>query len=91
MKKLYTVSAAALVLTAGASAALFSVQAPEPQATAINVANDAAYRDGLFVGERAATNGEASHVAVGRWATAHDRDAFLAGYSQGFAEHVSVR
>ncbi|HEX8924723.1 MAG TPA: hypothetical protein VF786_02970 [Terriglobales bacterium] len=91
MKKLYTV-VAAFVLTAGASAALFTVQAPvQSQANAINVANDAAYRDGLFVGERAATKGEASHVAVGRWATPHDRDAFLAGYSQAFAEHANVR
>ena len=88
MKKLYT-AVAALALTAGASAAWFTVKAPvEPQANLIDAANDAAYRDGLFLGERAATKGEPSHVAVGRWATPHDRDAFLAGYSQSFAQHA---
>jgi hypothetical protein len=44
----------------------------------------AAYRDGLYLGKRAAERGDAAHVATARWASDTDRAQFAAGYEQAF-------
>jgi hypothetical protein len=47
-------------------------------------ADDAAYRDGLYLGALAARTGAPYHPAAGRWAAAADRSAFADGYRQGY-------
>ena len=47
---------------------------------------DGAFRDGLFLGKRAAERGAAPNAPIGRWATEADRASFTAGYLQGYEE-----
>ena len=49
-----------------------------------NIAANAAFRDGLFLGQRDAAGHRTRHAAVGRWAADLDRDAFRAGYDEGY-------
>ncbi len=44
----------------------------------------AAFRDGLYLGKLDSENGNAMHLAVGRWAQASDRAAFAEGYNQSY-------
>lgn len=46
---------------------------------------DAAYRDGLFLGQRDAEQGRTRHASVGRWSSDENRAQFAAGYDAGFA------
>ena len=48
--------------------------------------SSAAYRDGLYLGKRAAERGDSVHVATGRWARESDRVLFASGYDQAFRE-----
>jgi len=50
-----------------------------------SLANDASFRDGLFVGRFMAKQGRPMLAPVGRWSTKRDRASFLAGYQQGYA------
>ena len=52
----------------------------------VNQATDAAYRDGLFLGQFDANRGRTPHMCVGRWSTASDRSSFAAGYEAGYAK-----
>jgi len=52
---------------------------------------DGAFRDGLFVGKRAAADGVAPHAPIGRWATEADRASFRAGYLRGYKEALRSR
>jgi hypothetical protein len=57
--------------------------------SAINTGNEfmaenAAYRDGLFLGKLARSRGEVAHVSLGRWANESDRAAFRVGYRAGY-------
>lgn len=45
----------------------------------------AAYRDGVYLAKLAVRRGGAPHVAVGRWSTAEDRSAFIAGYERSYS------
>lgn len=45
---------------------------------------DAAYRDGLYMGQLDAKDGHAYHVAIGRWRDANDRSQYRTGYQAGF-------
>jgi len=70
---------------AGTSGLVFKDMNTKPQIRAVSVemAGDAAYRDGLFLGK---LNREAKpHMLapVGRWSTEKDRASFLQGYRQG--------
>jgi hypothetical protein len=47
-------------------------------------ANDAAYRDGLFVGRLHAEAGKAPLTTTSRWSTAPDRVSFMAAYNQSY-------
>lgn len=42
------------------------------------------FRDGLYLGELAATSGETPHISSGRWSASADQEAFAAGYEQGY-------
>jgi hypothetical protein len=48
--------------------------------------NDAAFRDGFYLGRIAAKAGAAPYIAIGRWSTAEDRASFTSGYQRGYNE-----
>ncbi|HEY1264702.1 MAG TPA: hypothetical protein VGF06_14340 [Terriglobales bacterium] len=50
----------------------------------VSQANNAAYRDGLYLGKLAAERGDPYRASTGRWANAEDRQAFSDGYRQGY-------
>jgi hypothetical protein len=52
---------------------------------------DGAFRDGLYLGRRAAERGDEPHVAIARWATAEDRASFTAGYQRGYSRFLASR
>jgi hypothetical protein len=56
---------------------------------AANSANDAAFRDGAYLGRLAAEAGEAPRVALGRWGSADDRHSFASGYEEGYAKRLT--
>ncbi len=45
------------------------------------------YRDGLYLGKLAATQGDTPHASTGRWSRALDQQAFAAGYEQGYQDN----
>jgi hypothetical protein len=53
--------------------------------------NDAAFRDGLYLGRIAAEAGAAPHIAISRWSTTEDRASFSAGYQRGYNELLAGR
>jgi hypothetical protein len=55
-------------------------------AKVINIAyaNNAPYRDGLYVGRLHAESGRAPKTTTSRWSTASDRAAFMEGYREGY-------
>jgi hypothetical protein len=60
-----------------------------PSSTAEQTMN-AAYRDGLFHGGLAAKRGNPHHVAIGRWATEHDRESYRSGYDRAYTSTVAL-
>ena len=50
----------------------------------------AAYRDGLYHARLQARRGEEPHLAVGRWQQLADRELFVTGFRQGFAEYYAA-
>jgi hypothetical protein len=91
MKKLTTFTFA-IVVSLGATAMLAtSGQTPAPtQASEAQFAGDGAFRDGLYFGRLAAEHGQPMRPSIGRWATAHDRSTFSAGYRRGYDESARV-
>jgi hypothetical protein len=53
--------------------------------------NDAAFRDGLYLGRIAAKAGAAPYIAIARWSAAEDRTSFTAGYQRGYNEVLASR
>ena len=53
--------------------------------------NDAAFRDGLYLGKLAHAANRQTHPPIGRWSTEKDRASFAAGYRQGFGEEQARR
>ena len=53
------------------------------------MANDGAYRDGLYLGRLSREAKQSMLPPVGRWSTAKDRAAFEQGYRQGFEDKES--
>jgi hypothetical protein len=49
-----------------------------------------AYRDGMYLGRLAAKDGEAPHIASGRWSADEDRASFSAGYEHGYTETTTA-
>ena len=74
----------------GIGAALSPVGAGGSAGTAsskvINIAyaNNAPYRDGLYVGRLHAEAGRAPKTTTSRWSAQPDRAAFMEGYRQGY-------
>ena len=52
----------------------------------VQLANDGAFRDGLYLGKLAHVANRQVHPPIGRWSTEKDRAAFAAGYQRGFGE-----
>ena len=55
----------------------------------VQLTNDAAFRDGLYLGRLAHAAQRRTPAPVGRWSTEKDRALFAAGYRQGFGEETS--
>jgi len=88
MKKLTLSALALLVMTASA----LTLRAGNMQPAAVpELANSAAYRDGLYLGKLAAEQGSDSHVSTGRWSQAKNRVAFAAGYEQAYKTQIANR
>jgi hypothetical protein len=56
------------------------------QSIDVEMAADAAYRDGVYLGKLARTANSPMHPPIGRWSTEKDRASFAAGYRQGYNE-----
>jgi hypothetical protein len=59
-----------------------------PQATK-QQNESAAFRDGLYLGKKAAERGDVAHVATARWANDTERAQFAAGYEHAFGGAVA--
>lgn len=59
------------------------------QSADMELANDAAFRDGLYLGKLAHAANRTMRPPIGRWSTEKDRASFAAGYRQGFGEESS--
>ncbi len=58
------------------------------KAAAIELNNDAAFRDGLYLGRLAQAENRTMRPPVGRWSSEKDRASFAAGFRQGIGEQV---
>ena len=88
MKKLTVSALALLVMTASALTLRGGSMQP---ATAPELATNAAYRDGLYLGKLAAERGNDPRSATRRWAKANDRAVFTAGYEQAYNTQIANR
>ena len=59
------------------------------KAAAIELNNDAAFRDGLYLGKLAQAENRTMRPPVGRWSSEKDRASFAAGFRLGVGEQVS--
>ncbi len=86
MKRLLVVGLA--IGCMGTSGVLFQGVRANSRTNSIEVqnANDAAFRDGLYIGKLSRTEGRAMRPPVGRWSTAQDRASFLRGYQQAYGQ-----
>ena len=86
MKRFFSNAAIVIGLSATATFAL-SLRTENPTTTpGALFATEGAFRDGLYLGKRAADHGEPQRIAIGRWSAEHDRLLFAAGYRRGYDE-----
>ena len=91
MKK-FSAFAAVLALLAGAAAMMRSDRASESAAAkSVMLAGSAPFRDGLYLGRLAARHHAPMHIASGRWATAADRNLFVAGFRHGYQDQQATQ
>ena len=90
MTRLFTY-ALAIAICLGTTVVLStsSHNAKQSQGTEAGFAADGAFRDGLYLGNLAAQNGQSLRPAVGRWSRERDRSMFTAGYLRGYNETVA--
>ena len=60
--------------------------ARKTQSVDLRQADDAAFRDGLYLGRLARSAQSPMHPPVARWSTENDFASFIAGYRQGYNE-----
>jgi len=72
-----------IAVFATASTMINKIQ-PDANVAKVTRAADAAYRDGLFLGQLDAKRGRAAHIAVGRWSSLAKRELFKEGYQAGY-------
>ena len=71
----------------GTSGVLFEgIRTSKNPSIEVQEANDASFRDGLYVGRLARSAGRSTRPPVGRWSTEKDRASFLRGYQQGYGQ-----
>ena len=64
---------------------------PRPrQSVDRNLANDGAFRDGVYLGELARAAHRQMRAPIGRCSTEKDRASFTAGFRQGFLQQYRV-
>jgi hypothetical protein len=86
MTKFFSYAAILVALSASATLAI-SPRTVKPDTTPeARFAGDGAFRDGLYLGQLSAQQGQPPRLAIGRWSTEHDRSLFAAGYRQGYDE-----
>lgn len=76
-----------LAMGFGATSAMLvqkDVAARQQQSGEVQMVNDAAFRDGLYLGKLARAENRSTRPPIGRWSTEKDRNSFAAGYRQGF-------
>jgi len=61
------------------------------QSKEMKLNTSAAYRDGLYFGERDAKDDRAEHITSGRWAQPRDRELFALGYRQAYLVETAAR
>jgi len=84
MNKLFAYGLA-IVVCLGTAGLLASSNITRPnQNVDAHLANDGAYRDGLFLGKLAAERRRPLHPLTGRWSTGQDRASFVAGYRRAY-------
>lgn len=54
------------------------------------MATNAPFRDGIYLGTLDAKNGKMPHIAVGRWSSDSDRKFFIRGYQAAYGQTVSL-
>ena len=72
-----------IAVSFGAGTAVNRQASPSDRHLAATATN-AAFRDGLYLGQLASKQGTRPHMSVGRWSSEADRTAFAQGYEQGF-------
>lgn len=72
----------------GTSAMLFHRDATVRQTQSVDrqLANDAAFRDGVYLGELARAAKRRTRPPIGRWSSERDRASFAAGYREGYGQ-----
>ena len=92
MKRL-SLFASLIVLGMGTASVFHGNRHPSLPSANDNVSQttDGAFRDGLYLGRRAAERGDEPRVAVARWATAEERVSFTAGYQRGYSRFLANR
>ena len=75
----------ALAVLAGTATMLRTYAPSDASQTVAAATMTAPFRDGLYLGRRAAEQGENRHVSSGRWSSREDRASFVAGYQLGYA------
>lgn len=77
----------------GTSAMLVQLDATLRQRVSVDrqLANDAAFRDGVYLGKLARAANRRTRPPIARWSTEKDRASFAAGYRQGFGEESPRR
>lgn len=74
---------------AGTSALLVQHDMRQKPSADVQLTNDAAFRDGLYLGKLARAEKRQVRPPIGRWSTEKDRAAFAAGYRQGFGAELA--
>jgi hypothetical protein len=86
MTRFFASTAIVLALGVTATLAISPGNAKPTTPSEALLANDGAFRDGLYLGKLAAEGGQQSRLAIGRWSTEQDRSQFAAGYRRGYEQ-----
>ena len=86
MKSLWIVSVAVIMIF---TAILRMDAGAAPDAN--HQARNAAFRDGTYLGNLAASRSESPRIASGRWSRAEDRASFTYGYQQAYEKFSADR
>jgi len=84
MEKIF-ILALALAVSVGTTAVLANGgYATSHLQSAVALASDGAFRDGLYIGKLAAKRGQPQSPPIGRWSNERDRASFVDGYHRGY-------